>query len=190
MSDEQFPQPGTWTIDQGHSTVQFSIRHLMVAKVHGRFTTFDGTFTVGDPIGQSAIDVSIDAASITTGNDDRDAHLRSDDFLAVDRHPTLRFVAGSLERAGRSWEAPGQLTIRDTTLPVTLEIDYHGSHAAFGNPRAGFSATAAIDREDFGLTWNQALEAGGFILGNRVTITIDVEAEHESATEIEASDEL
>lgn len=174
----EIPAPGTWEIDPAHTLVGFTVRHLMVAKVKGRFGAFAGTIRVGDEPDGSTVEVTIDAASIDTREEKRDAHLRSPDFLDVERHPTLRFVGTELERTGeRTFRLPGELTIRGVTRPVVLDVEYQGLTAdPWGNTRAVFSATTEIDREGFGLTWNQALETGGVLVGKQVKIELEIEA--------------
>ncbi|MEX2551070.1 MAG: YceI family protein [Nitriliruptoraceae bacterium] len=171
------PQTGTWTIDPSHSSVEFIAKHLVVSKVRGRFGSFSGTIEVADPIEGSKVDVSLDAASIDTGDTDRDGHLQSGDFLDVERFPQLTFRStGAHRRDDRTWSIPGELTIRGATKPVTLDVEYLGVFVdPWGNEKAAFTASTELDREEFGLTWNQALEAGGVLVGNKVKIEIDVQ---------------
>lgn len=173
----QVPGPGTYTFDPAHTEVGFWARHLMVAKVRGRFSGVSGTVEVGETPEASSIDVLIDAGSIDTRNDGRDEHLRSPDFLDVERFPHLRFRSTKVERTGeRTGLIHGELTIRDVTLPVILDAEFNGvSVDPMGNPHAGFSATAEIDREAFGITWNMALETGGVLVGRTVKIELEVE---------------
>ncbi len=170
------PTPGSWVIDPSHSTVGRVARHLMVSKVRGRFTSFSGTVVVGDPLEDSSVTVSIDAASFTTGDEQRDAHVLSGDFLDVEAFPTLTFEGSEPRRQGDDWVLPGLLTIRGTTRPVELEVEALGVITdPWGNPKAALSATAEIDREEFGITWNAALEAGGVLVGPKVRIELDVQ---------------
>ena len=170
------PTPGTWVVDPSHSTVGFVARHLMVSKVRGRFTSFTGTIVVGDPLEDSTVSVSIDAASFTTGDAQRDGHVLSADFLDVENFPTLTFEGGRPRRSGDDWVLPGQLTIRGTTRPVELAVEALGVITdPWGNPKAALSATTEIDREEFGITWNAALEAGGVLVGPKVRIELDVQ---------------
>ncbi len=171
------PQTGTWTIDPSHSSVEFIAKHLVVSKVRGRFDAFSGTIEVADPVEQSKVEVSLDAASINTGDPDRDGHVKSGDFLDVERFPQLTFRStGAHRRDGQIWSIPGELTIRDTTKPVTLEVEYLGVFVdPWGNEKAAFTASTELDREEFGVTWNQALETGGVLVGNKVKIEIDVQ---------------
>lgn len=177
MSTITLPTTGTWVIDPSHSSVEFVAKHLVVSKVRGRFTSFSGVIEVADPIESSSVEVSIDAASISTNDEQRDGHLVSPDFLDVESFPTLTFKAsGGARRTGESWVLPGELTIRDVTRTVELQVESLGSVTdPWGNTKAGFAATAEIDREEFGITWNQALEAGGVLVGKTVKIEIDVQ---------------
>ena len=170
------PGPGTWVFDTSHSSVEFVARHLMVSKARGGFTTFSGTVEVADPVTDSTIEVTIDAASFTSGDENRDAHVRGEDFLDVERFPQLVFRGSGPRQSGDGWVLPGELTIRDVTRPVELEVEALGVLAdPWGNEKAAFSATAEIDREEFGVTWNAALEAGGVLVGPKVRIEIDVQ---------------
>ncbi len=168
-----------WNFDTSHSSINFWVRHLMVAKVHGRFHDWTGTLELddADPT-KSKIDVQIDARSIDTREEKRDEHLRSADFLDVENHPKIAFRSTTFERKGADrMLVTGDLTIRGTTKPVTLDVELAGrAKDPWGGERAGFSATASLDRKDFGLQWNVALEAGGVLVGDKVNITIEVEA--------------
>ncbi|MDX1566523.1 MAG: YceI family protein [Longimicrobiales bacterium] len=174
----------TWTIDPQHSQVAFEVKHMMFAKVRGRFEEVEGTLEIApkDDIESSRVDVVIDAASISTGQGDRDDHLRSPDFFDVEQFPELRFESSSVERTGENeLSVVGELTIRDVTREVALEVTELGSGTdPWGNERVGYSATAEIDRRDFGLTWNQALEAGGVLVGNDIRITLEIQAVEQS----------
>lgn len=174
----EYPAPGVWEIDPAHSNVDFVVRHLMVSKVRGRFGSFTGTITVAERAEDSSAVVTIDAAGIDTRNETRDAHLRSPDFLDVERSPTLEFRSTRFEQAGpTTGRLYGELTIRDITRPVTLDVEYLGRTTdPWGGVRAGFEATTEIDREEFGMVWNQALETGGVVLGKKVKIELAVEA--------------
>lgn len=171
------PSSGTWALDPAHTVVGFAGRHLVAAKVRGTFKTFSGEITIGDSPADSSVAVTIDAGSIDTGVDDRDAHLRSPDFLDVEEHPTLEFVSTEVHHTGESFKVDGDLTIRGTTNPVTLDVAYLGLvNDPWGNEKAMFSAHTKIDREDWGLTWNAALEAGGFLVGKSVDIELEIQA--------------
>jgi len=170
------PAAGAWVFDPSHSSVEFVARHLMVSKVRGGFSTFSGTVTVADPVEDSRVEVAIDAASFTSGDDNRDAHVRGEDFLDVERFPALTFKGSGPRKNGAGWILPGELTIRDVTRPVELAVEALGVIAdPWGNEKAVFSATAEIDREEFGVTWNAALETGGVLVGPKVRIEIDVQ---------------
>lgn len=171
-----------WELDPAHTTVEFAAKHLMITTVKGRFSDVSGTIKADEahPDNSSA-EASIDAASIDTGNEQRDAHLRSADFLDVENDPVITFrskrVQGAAGRTGGTFEVTGDLTIRGTTREVTLDVTYEGKIRDLeGKERAGFSATTKIDRRDFGLVWNQALEAGGLLVGNEISIEIEAEA--------------
>jgi len=168
-----------WNIDAVHSGVNFSVRHMVVSKVRGRFAKYSGAITMDDgDITRSVVDVTIEAASLDTGVPDRDTHLRSPDFFDVERFPTLRFRSKRIEKLADSrYRVVGDLTIRDVTREVPLDVEYGGqAKDPWGNERAGFVARASVDRKDFGLQWNQVLETGGVLVGDRVDIELDVQA--------------
>ncbi len=172
-----YPETGTWAVDPAHTVVGFSARHLMAAKVRGSFTTFSGTIDVAEQPGDSSVEVTIDAASIDTGVADRDDHLRSADFLDVENHPTIEFRSTAVRERGDGYQVDGELTIRGIAKPVTLDLAYLGLVTdPWGNDKALFSASTEIDREQWGLTWNQALEAGGWLVGKKVKIEIEAQA--------------
>ena len=172
------PTTTTWKIDPTHTNVEFGIRHLMISTVKGRFGEVSGTvaFDPADPSALS-VDVTIGVASIDTRQEQRDGHLRSPDFFDVERYPAIRFVGTRLQgNVDGEFTLTGNLTIRDVTQPTILHVTSEGRvRDPWGNERAGFSATGKIDRRAFGLTWNQALEAGGFVVGDEVKISIDIE---------------
>jgi polyisoprenoid-binding protein YceI len=168
-----------WNIDASHSNLQFSVRHLVITKVRGAFRSYGGTLELdeNDSLGLAEVDVSIDAASIDTAEPKRDEHLRSSDFLDVAAHPTLRFESRSIAREGARYRVSGDLTIRGVTRTVVLDAEFQGrGKDPWGGQRAAFSARTSIDREEFGLTWNQALEAGGVLVGTKIDIEIEVQA--------------
>jgi polyisoprenoid-binding protein YceI len=177
MSTAAVTSRTTWAIDPAHTTVEFAVKHLMITTVRGRFADLNGLLELDEARPeQSRVDVTIDAASIDTRQSDRDAHLRSADFFDVERFPTLRFTSRRIERAGGAFTVEGELTIRGVTRPVTLSVTEEGrTQDPWGGQRVGYSATTKINRKDFGLTWNQALETGGFVVGDEVKITADVE---------------
>ena len=174
----QFPAAGTWVLDPTHTTVEFEAKHLMIAKVKGRFAEFEGALNIAEDATLSSVNVAIKASTIDTRTQQRDEHLRSGDFLDVDKYPEIKFVStGVKHEDGEDWEIHGDLTIRDVTRPVTLKTEYNGQTAdPWGGQRASFSAETKIDREDFGLTWNQALEAGGWLVGKDLKIRLEIEA--------------
>jgi polyisoprenoid-binding protein YceI len=166
------------TIDTAHSGIHFAVRHMMFAKVRGAFTKWQGTL-VYDPEDPAAgkVDVRIDAASIDTKEPKRDAHLRSPDFLSAERFPEIHFVSGRVDKHGDHYRVEGGLTLRGVTRPVTLEAEYLGTGKdPWGNERVAFEAKTRINRKDFGLTWNQALETGGILVGDEVEISLEIQA--------------
>ncbi|HEU4466966.1 MAG TPA: YceI family protein [Agromyces sp.] len=168
---------GTWNIDPTHSEVGFSIRHLMISKVKGKFERFDATFvTAEDPL-QSRVTASAEVASITTNEPNRDAHLRTGDFFAADQFPTIDFVSTGVRVEKGEFKVDGELTLRGVTKPVTFDFDFGGFGGdPYGNYKAGATAKTVINREDFGLSYNAALETGGVLLGEQVTITLELQA--------------
>ncbi|MFO7591268.1 MAG: YceI family protein [Acidimicrobiia bacterium] len=169
---------GTWAIDPTHSEVGFSIRHLMVSKVRGRFTGFTGTITTADDLVASSVEATIDLASIDTGNADRDTHVRSADFFDVEAHPTMTYRSTGVRADGDGFVVDGELTLRGVTRAVPLALEVHGflPESPFGDTRFGFSATAEIDRRDFGIEFNSALDGGGVLLGEKVQVALEIEA--------------
>lgn len=172
----ELPAPGTWRIDPGHAEVAFVGRHFGLTKVRGRFTGVSGDVVVADDVARSSVTVEIDMTSVNSGDASRDEHLRSSDLFDVDAHPTATFRSTGLQSEGSSGRLAGELTIKGVTHPVTLDVDYLG-HARdpWGNDRAVFSASATIDREDWGLTWNMLLETGGLLVSKRIRLEIEVE---------------
>jgi len=179
-----------WQFDLAHSTIGFTIRHLLVSKVRGRFAKWSGVLRFDEERpSESWLEVVIDADSIDTGEPQRDAHLRSPDFFAVENHPKLTFKSASVEAIDdESLKVTGDLTIRGVTRPVVLEVAYGGRMKdPWGHDRAGFTARATVDRKDFGLTFNQILDQGGLALGEKVAIEIDVEATRVAAQAAETA---
>src|SRR5262245_48278852 len=172
----------TWSIDPTHSSAEFAVKHMMISTVKGQFGSLEGTLTIdeADPANSSA-HASIDVASIDTREPQRDAHLRSDDFFNAEKHPTITFHSTRVEKVDdERWKVHGDLTIRDVTLPVTLDTEFEGQTVDFqGKHRAGFTAETAISRKEFGLKWNALLETGGAVVGDRVKITLHIEAVRE-----------
>ncbi len=173
----EIPLAGSYTLDKSHTTVEFVARHLMITKVRGGFSDFDAKIVIGEDPLDSTVDVTIDAASIHTGESKRDDHLRSPDFLDVEKYPTITYTAARVElREGNHAVAHGELTIHGATLAIDLDMEFEGAgNSPFGDYRAGFSATADINREDWGLTWNQVLEGGGVMVSKNVRLEINAE---------------
>ena len=170
---------GTWDLDPAHTRLGFAARHAMVATVRGSFGVFSGTITIdhAEP-SKSFAEVEIDAASITTGNDQRDGHLRSADFLDVENYPTLTFRSTGAEKVDEDeYKMHGELVVKGVAKPVTLDLEFQGSSPdPFGNQRAGFEGRTTINRKDWGLTWNVAIEGGGILVGDKVKLELDVSA--------------
>jgi polyisoprenoid-binding protein YceI len=172
-----------WDIDVGHSAIHFWVRHMVISKVHGRFARWSGTVDL-DPqdLARSSVQVRIEAASIDTQVADRDAHLRSADFLDAAKHPEIAFVSRRVEGGAGGLRITGDLTLHGVTREVTLDAEFAGTGKdPWGNERAGFSARATLDRRDYGLVWNAALETGGVLVGEKVEISIELEAVKKAA---------
>ena len=175
------PTPGTYQIDVSHTTVDFVARHLVVAKVRGTFRDVQGTLTVGERPEDSSLEVTVRTASVDTREEARDTHLRSADFFDVANFPTMTYAATAIRPKGDQWIVDGQLTIRGNTRPVALEIEFLGSISdPWGGARIAFSATGEIDREEFGLTWNAAIETGGLVVSKAIKIEIEAELVHQA----------
>lgn len=172
---------GTFAIDAAHSEVGFIVRHSGIAKVRGRFTDFSGSFTVAENFADSSAQVTIQSASVHTGNEQRDGHLRSADFWHAEENPEWTFVSTSVEGSGEEFVLNGDLTINGVTKPVALDVEFNGAIGAAGEEQVGFSIGTEISRKEFGLTWNVALEGGGLLVGDKVKIAIEVEAARETA---------
>jgi polyisoprenoid-binding protein YceI len=183
VEGREIPLPGRWALDPVHSQIQFIARHMMVSKVRGFFREFSGTLLIAEAPEESQVEVTIRAASIDTGDATRDQHLRAPDFLDVERSPDITYRStGVRPGAGDKWDVAGLLTIKGVTREVSLSVEFCGVNPdPWGKIRAGFLANTEINREDFDITWNQALEAGGFLVGKGVKIEIDAEAVHEEA---------
>ena len=169
----------TWQIDPGHSEVGFAVKHLMISSVRGRFSGVKGTIVLdGEDVSRSSVEVEIDASTIDTREEKRDGHLRSPDFFDVEKHPTITFRSRRIEPIGDDrFRVTGDLTIRGVTREVVLEAVEEGRGGdPWGGERVGFSATGKIDRREFGLTWNQALETGGVLVSNDIKLSIEAEA--------------
>lgn len=167
---------GTWTLDPTHSEVAFSVRHLMISKVRGTFETFDVTVVTAENPLDSTVEATIDVTSVNTKVEARDAHLRTSDFFLADEYPTITFRSTSIAGEPDSFTVIGDLTMRGVTRPVTLAGEFGGVMTdGYGNVKAGATLTTTINRHDFGVSWNAALEAGGATLGDDVTITLDIQ---------------
>ena len=176
-----------WEIDSSHSSLHFSVRHLVIAKVRGAFARWSGAVQVPDgDFSKATVAVTIDASSIETGVADRDGHLKSPDFFDVAQYPELRFVGKRVQRrSGDEIDVIGDLTIKGITREVVLRVEQHGqAKDPWGNVRAAFTATTTIDRKDFGLTWNQALETGGVLVGDKVEIEAEIQAVKQVAAQV------
>jgi polyisoprenoid-binding protein YceI len=168
-----------WNIDVAHTGINFSVRHMVISKVRGRFAKYTAALRIDEQdVTRSSIEARIDAGSVETGITDRDTHLRSADFLDADKFPELRFRSTRIEKVDdEHYRLIGELTIRDVTREVTLDVEYGGrAKDPWGNERIGFVAKTSLNRKDYGLRWNQLLEAGGAMVGDRVDIDIELEA--------------
>jgi polyisoprenoid-binding protein YceI len=179
---EQNAATTTWTLDPTHTLVEFSTKHMMITTVKGRFADLQGSIVVdeADPA-RSTVEVEIDAASLDTRVEQRDQHLRSADFFDAERHPAITFrstrAEGTFTKPGDRFRLVGDLTIRGTTREIVLDVTFEGAGTdPWGGERASYSAEGALDRRDFGLTWNQALEAGGVLVSNQIKLSLEVQA--------------
>lgn len=169
--------PGTWALDPAHTTVAFVARHLMITKVRGRFSGVEGIITVPEDRLRASVSATIDMASVDTRDEARDAHLRGSDFFDVEHHPTMTFTSSEVRGDGDDFVLVGDLTIKGVTRPVELSLDFDGvSGDPWGGTRAGFTAKGEINRKDWGLEWNVALESGGVLVGEKVRLELDVQA--------------
>ena len=168
---------GTWQIDAAHSDVSFSVRHMMVSKVKGRFGSFSGTIvTAENPLDSSAT-ATIDATSIDTNQEQRDAHIKSSDFFEVETYPTIEFTSTGLEGAGEDYVLHGNLTIKGNTKPVDLKVELGGfGPDAYGGTRAGFTATTEISRKEFGVDIQVPMDGGGVVVGDKIAVELEIEA--------------
>ena len=177
IDGREVPAVGTWTIDPTHTQAEFVARHLMVSKVRGGFATIDGSIVVAEDPSDSTVEIVIDASSVSSGTTDRDAHLTSEDFFDVATYPEIRFVSTSVEPNGYDWRLLGDLTIKDVTKPNTLDISFLGLiNDPWGNPKAVFSASTQVEREDWGLTWTVPLEGGGVLVSKTIKLEIEAQA--------------
>jgi len=169
--------PGVWTVDTSHSEVGFTARHLMVSKVRGRFTDYSAAITVAPNVLDSTVQATVQLASVDTRDEKRDGHLKSADFFDVENHPTMSFTSTGIRENGKDFYLDGDLTIRGTTRPVTFDLEFNGVVAGpWGGSSAGFSAETEINRKDWGLEWNVALESGGVLVSEKIKIALEIEA--------------
>lgn len=179
ITADQIPgyRVGTWNIDPTHTEVGFSVRHLAISKVKGKFERFSGTITTAENPLESTVEATVEVASINTNQADRDNHLRTGDFFAAEEFPEFTFKSTGVSAAGNGFKVDGELTLRGVTKPVSFDFDLGGFGTdAYGNYKVGFTATTVVKREDYGIQWNAPLETGGLLLGSDVTITLDVQA--------------
>lgn len=177
VDGNQLPLAGTYAIDASHTHVGFTVRHMMVSKVRGKFDRFDGSVVIADEPTQSAVNVSVELDSINTNDENRDGHLRSADFFNTEANKVMTFASTAVRADGSTWDVDGDLTINGVTKSVTLAVEFEGALVdPYNNLRIGFSASGEINREDFGLGWNAALETGGVVVGKQVKLEIEAEA--------------
>ena len=188
---DRMPPKGTWKLDPNHTLIGAVARHLMVTKVRGRFTSFDGAIHIGDTPEDSWAELSIDAASIDTGVEQRDQHLRSADFLDVEHHPKITFRSTSVEVTGEdTMRVTGDFTIRGVTRPIALDVTYEGvSPDPWGGTRTGFTISEELRRDDWGMTWNVPLEGGGLLVSKSIQLEIEAQAVLEPEAIERAADE-
>lgn len=176
------PLAGTWVIDAGHSHVGFSVRHLMVSKVRGEFRAFSGTIEIAEQPLASSVQATVDVASVSTGDDARDNHLRTSDFFAVEEYPTWTFRSTELRAESSDpddddYTLVGELTLRGVTRTVEFDLEFHGvQQDPWGGTRIGFSAETKVNRKDFGIDWNAPVDGGGVVVGEKVQIVLEIEA--------------
>jgi polyisoprenoid-binding protein YceI len=168
----------TWNIDPAHSGIHFLVRHMVISKVRGKFTKFTGAVELDEEdLTRSKVHAEIETASIDTGEPQRDGHLRSPDFLDAEKFPKISFAGKSIKKSGEDYDVTGDLTVHGVTRPITLRATLEGKGKdPWGNDRVAFAAKTSLDRGDYGLSWNQVLEAGGLLVGTKVEIEIEVEA--------------
>lgn len=173
----EIPVAGKFDIDPTHTSASFTVRHMGLSKVRGGFTGISGSVVIADDPTASEVDVTLDAASFDTGSADRDGHVKSADFLDVETYPNLTYRSTGVRSEGNGWIVDGELTVRDVTRPVPLTVTFEGAAKdPWGNDRIAFTAEGEIDRDQFGITWNQVMETGGVLVGKTVKLSIDVQA--------------
>jgi len=177
VQGHEVPIAGTWNLDPTHTSITFEVRHMMISKVRGSIQEASGTIEIGDAFADSRVEVTMETASVETGTPDRDTHLRSPDFFDVATYPHMSFRSTSIETTEDGFRINGELTVKDVTAPVILDAEFNGGIIdPYGNPRVAFSAAGEVDRTDWGLTWNMALETGGVLVGKKAKLIIDTEA--------------
>ncbi|HEV3170916.1 MAG TPA: YceI family protein [Actinocrinis sp.] len=168
---------GTWKIDQAHSDVSFTVRHLMVSKVRGNFRSFEGTLVTAEDPQNSSVTATIQLDSIDTNQEQRNAHIRSADFFEVEKYPVMTYRSTGVRPDGHDWIVDGELTLKGVTKQVPLKLELNGfGPDAYGGTRAGFTAKAEINRSDFGVSWNANLDGGGVVISEKVQILLEIEA--------------
>jgi polyisoprenoid-binding protein YceI len=168
---------GTWKADPAHSEIAFSVRHLVISKARGRFTSYDVTLVTGEDLLGSSVTATIDLASIDTGDEMRDNHLRSAEYLEIDKYPTMSYRSTGIRQTRDGWAIDGELTLHGVTRQVPLAVEVNGfGPDPWGGQRAGFSATAEINRGDFGIDISTPMEAGGVVVGDKVSISLEIQA--------------
>jgi polyisoprenoid-binding protein YceI len=178
VNGRNVPEAGKYVIDASHSSVEFVARHLMITKVRGRFSEFEGAIDIAEVPEESSAGVAIKVATVSTGENQRDQHLRSADFFDAEQYPEITFQTTSVEPGkGDTWNLHGDLTVRGTTKPVVLNVEFDGAAGdPWGGQRIAFTASTELDREEWGLTWNQALETGGVLVGKKARIELNIQA--------------
>jgi polyisoprenoid-binding protein YceI len=174
----EYPPAGTYDIDPSHTELGFAVRHMAVSKVRGRLSSFEGTLQLGEDPTDSKAEVTIDATTVDTRDENRDNHLRTDDFFDVENHPKWTFTSTSVKPEGKTeFKVDGDLTIRGVTKPVTLDVTLEGVvKDPYGNFRVGFSASTSVNRDDFNVSFGAVMEAGGLVVAKKVDIQIELEA--------------
>ncbi|HUY85787.1 MAG TPA: YceI family protein [Acidimicrobiales bacterium] len=169
--------PGKWELDPVHTDISFTVRHMMVSKVRGHFTDFDGTIVTADNPLESSVQVNVRLNSINTANEDRDNHLRSADFFEIEKFPTMSFTSTGVRAVGSDFELDGELSLHGVTKPIVLKLEVNGfSKDPYGGTRSGFSASGEISRKDFDIVFNMPIDGGGVVVGEKVSIHLEVEA--------------
>lgn len=169
-------EPGVWNLDTSHSAVEFTVRHLVVTKVRGSFGKYTASVEIADDLTQSKISAEIDVASVTTGENDRDNHLRSADFFDAENFPKITFKSTSIAPAGNQYQLTGDLTMHNTTRSITLDLEFNGiSKDPYGNTRSGYSASGELSRKDFGMEWNVPLEGSGVLVSDKIQINLEIQ---------------